>query len=131
MTSLIKSRVLNAYHSDNFRKKNWCSILRRAFFSFASTAIVFLIPFAISLHLWHLIEVGADFERVAVTFPLAVSLVQMEITCIVLITKSRALSNTINRLQDLVDQRKCYLAASSCQFTRTGPAMCWVKIRII
>lgn len=103
-------RLLSAYHWDNFRGKNWRGILCSVLLIFPITVVVLWLPLVISLNVWHLIEVGANFESIAVSFPLSASLVQMEITCIVLMQKSRTLSDTINRLQELVDSRKFYLS---------------------
>lgn len=99
-------RLLHTYHSDNFRNKNWSAILCSVFSALLATVIVLWLPLIIVLKFWHLIEVGANFARFAVSFPLVISLVQMQITCIVLIMKSSALNNAINRLQELVNQRK-------------------------
>lgn len=99
-------RLLNAQNFDNFRDKNLRDILRGIFFAFTTSSMIFIMPFVVALNVWHFIEVRADFGKIAVAFPLLASVMQTEIICIVLTIKSRTVTNTINRLQEIIDQRK-------------------------
>lgn len=100
-------RLLNAYNKENFyhdkfTSRSLCDVI-------GATLLIILIPMLIVLVLWFLIEVNANFKKFIVQLPLILSILQMELTFLALMMKSRNITNTINRLQLIIDQRECFL----------------------
>lgn len=98
-------RLLNAYNKDNFHQERFTP--RSVCDAAGATMLIILIPTLIVLVVWFLIEVNANFKKFIVQLPLILSVLQMELTFLALMMKSRNITNTINRLQLIIDQREC------------------------
>lgn len=100
--------ILNAYNWDKFHYgANWRSNPQNIFYAFSSTMIVFLLPATVILLFWYLIEISVSFGIFLVELPIAISILQMEVIFIALLLKNRTVTTTIQRLQQIIDQRKC------------------------
>lgn len=99
-------RFITAYNYENFTQNTWCHILSNVCYAFSVTTMNIVLSSVVILGVWYLIEINANFKSLAVALPLLISLLQMEITFIALIAKNQAVTETINRIQRVVDQRK-------------------------
>lgn len=98
-------RILTAYNKDNFNHRHWRCLLHSVFYAICSTMIILLVPVFISLGIWYLLENNVDLKRFIVALPLLLSLLQIEVTFVAMLTKNRVINETIEQLQRIIDQR--------------------------
>lgn len=100
-------RLLNAFNRDHFCYKDCCSKLRSVFYVICATMMVLLIAVVIIFAFWYLIEINASMKSFFVSLPILFSTLQMGLTFIALLLTNSTITNTVNRLQELIVQRKC------------------------
>lgn len=105
-------RILQAYNSDNFRKNNWRSSV---FYVLLASMLVVLLPMLAISAIWHLIEVEADLKHVAASLPLILTLLQVEMTFIAMIINNRAIAETFEQVQKVINQRKISIIITICR----------------
>lgn len=103
-------RLIQAYNIKNFHFSfaNWRCILHSVSYAFGATVIHISLPIYFISAIWYLIESGADLRKFVAGFPILISLLQMEVTCVALMMKNRTVNETINQLQRVIDQRKLF-----------------------
>lgn len=99
-------RLLTAYDSVNFHQNNWRDNLFSVFYAFCTTLMIVCLAMFIALGIWHLVENGTDLDMFAASFPILMGVLEMEITFIALVWKNRTITETINRLQEVIDKRE-------------------------
>lgn len=106
-------RLLTAYNRNNFRHQNPRRNMHSVFYALFTTLLIPLLPLLIILGFWYLFENGSDSRKIIVGFPVIISIVLTALTFIALVVKNRRISETINEMQKMVNQRKLF----SCPFT--------------
>lgn len=99
-------RLLTAYDRNHYRQRNSGRTLRSLYYPIATTSVVFGIPFMVILAVWHVIDNGGNLGMITVALPVQTSIIQMEITFISLMMKSRTISKTFDKIQEIIDRRK-------------------------
>lgn len=102
-------RFLEAYNSNISPKNDWRHILHSVIYTFLTTVISLLIVVYFVLTVWYLIETNANLKMFAVAVPMMATFVQIELTFIAMIIKNRTITDTINQLQRVIDQRKLFV----------------------
>lgn len=97
-------RLLSAYNPiNNSDQRDRHYFVRNAFG--ATMNIFFLFTFSLSIS-WHAFANGIDLKKFVVALPLVMSIVRMAVTFIALMLKNSIISETIDQLQRVVDQRE-------------------------
>lgn len=96
-------RLLKTYNRENFGQRDWRSSY---IYAFITTLLVLSESLFILSGIWYLIENVGDLQKLVVSLPLVITLSQMDLTFITLITKNQMITEAIKRLQQAVDQRK-------------------------
>lgn len=116
MTNSTKIHVLNdvklylsllqAYNAENFHYRSPRHMLTSILHAFYATLMILLLFVLIVLCTWYMVERGANLIKIIVSLPMLLGILQMLITFIALLTNNRIVTETINRVQNSVDQRK-------------------------
>lgn len=96
-------RLLQAYNSENFSHNNQREN-HSAFYLLFTTIMVLLMPSLLILSAWHLMETESDMKTIVVTTPLCVTLVHATVISIALIVNNRTITETIGRIQKIINQ---------------------------
>lgn len=99
-------RILDAYNRDNFRHRNWRSILHSVFYAFVASAIITLFFGWMALLTWYLVDNTDNVKMFIVAVPVLVTSFQLQLTLIELVLKSRTIAKTIEQLQQAINKRK-------------------------
>lgn len=94
-------RLLKAYDSRNFEKIDWQNIG----IAFGVTVLISLPPAIIALAIWRLIEKNDDLENLIISAPLIITILQLFIKILILVKKHREISEILDQLQRVIDQR--------------------------
>lgn len=98
-------RLLSAYNADNFHQ-NQRSIRHSVFYAFLATFIILVVPITVMLGFWNLFEKDADLTKYVVALPLLISIIQMHLTFIAMVMKSRTINETIHQINQIADKRE-------------------------
>lgn len=98
--------LITAYNLENFHHPNWRCKLQSIYCVFWTTLINLFVPILTIFLTWFLIENGAKFNQIVVALPIVISSLQMELILIALIMRNRIITETIKRIEDLVNQRE-------------------------
>lgn len=101
-------RLLKAFNSDILfhYNSNWRLALHSAKYAFYSTMILISSVNLILFGCWYLLETGAMLETIVVSLPLLMGLLQTTTSFIAMLIRNRIIIEAINRMQNVVDQRK-------------------------
>lgn len=98
--------LINAYNNGHFFHLNQNCLQYRIVNAFCATLIHILLPVYVILGIWYLIENDADLEKFAVTSPVLISLLQVELMFIAVMIQTRSINEVINKLQQVFEKRK-------------------------
>lgn len=101
-------RLLRAFHYQNFHHSNWSDIVHSILDAVCLTLVILLAPIMIMLGLWYLIETNGDLTSTVESLPVLCSLTQMLLAFIAMIINNRAICETIEQLQNVINQRESY-----------------------
>lgn len=99
-------RVINAFDAEHFGQDKWRVSVRSVCYAIGAASVIVILPTAIMLMLWFLIETDADEKKIVATLPLIVSVLQVLFTFIALMMERRILFETIDRIQTAINERK-------------------------
>lgn len=99
-------RILKAYNADNFRQIDRPQLVRNICFTIGVFIGLILIVNMITLGTWHLVGSGGDLNKLVVSGPVVLSIVQLLISYFALTAKNRQIAATIEQIQRVVEQRK-------------------------
>lgn len=99
-------RLLHGFNSKYFRRNSQDGILFSVFCAIGTTLLYIVIPIYMLLGIWSLIETSADMKVLVAQLPLQFSLLQMQLTFIGTITKNREITETVKKVQRIIDQRE-------------------------
>lgn len=98
--------ILKIFNVENFKQSNGEKTLKNIGFACGMTGCLSLIPFLSVLLIWHLVGTSEVLRHFCLIAPLIISILQMGIKYIALASKNRVINETIERLQNVIDQRK-------------------------
>lgn len=98
-------RLLTAYNHEHYHHADWIGWLQSVCCAFGATFTFLSQCVIIVLGVWYLIENSDGKQSLFVALPVQVSVVQMALTYIALIWKNRAIVETINELDTVINQR--------------------------
>lgn len=101
-------RVIDAYNSKHFQHHDWRRLIFSGFCALRITSFVILLSTYIIFCAWYLLENDSDIIEILVSIPILASLLQMELTLVALVMENGTISETMDRLQRVVDQRKIF-----------------------
>lgn len=96
-------RMLQAYNSENLHQDNWRT---NVFYVILTSMLVVLLPTLMISASWYLIEAKADLKHISASLPLILTLIQVEMTLITMIINNRAIAETIDQVQKVINKRK-------------------------
>lgn len=99
-------RLLTAYNRDNFIGGNWRSNLRSVLWTFGVTVIMSMLFTCIVLIAWYLLENKVNLIKFSVAIPILATASQLELTFFAMLLKNHTITETIDQLQKVVDQRE-------------------------
>lgn len=99
-------RLLEAYNPKHFHHPDWLHFLHSVSYALCATAMVVHLPLVASLAIWYLIEVPVDLKMFVVQVPIQCCALQILIALLALLAKASNITETINRIQDLINQRE-------------------------
>lgn len=99
-------RILKAYNAENFRQIDRPQLVRNICFAVGVSIGLILIFNTITLGTWHLIGSRGDLNKLVVSGPVVLSIVQLLMSYFALTAKNRQIAATIEQLQRVVEQRK-------------------------
>lgn len=97
--------LLEAYNPRHFVKIDWLCLVQNIGFTFGVTVLISLSPAIIVLAIWRLFERNYDLQNVVVAAPLIITILQMSIKMFILVKKHREVSEILEQLQRVIDQR--------------------------
>lgn len=100
--------LLRAYNTENFSHVNKFRFVKNAAYAIFVTLFIGLIPTLIVLGIWCLIDENANKYEIVVATPLLLTILQLFIKMATLIMNNRAVFETRERLQAIIDQRKWF-----------------------
>lgn len=98
-------RILRAFHRDNFQSSDRRDILRSTFHALCAALIIVLVSIYFVLAAWYLVDNATDLRIIVVILPIVISLLYIDLTFIAMVVQNRSVTETINRLQRVVDRR--------------------------
>lgn len=98
--------LLRAYNPENCHHNNWRCNLHSISLAFGATLFIYAILLVDILIVWLLLENDADAKAIVVSMPIVCSFLLASIAYVALLTENRVISETIERIQNLVDQRE-------------------------
>lgn len=112
-------RLLAAFNRGQFHHSNRRDFLRSVLCAFVAIMFLIIIPLYIILIAWFVIENGVEWKKCAVAIPLVAAVLQMSITFIVMIIRNHAVSDVIDGLQQVIDQRESFYLPIFCYFVKS------------
>lgn len=104
--------LLEAYDIRHFEKIDGPGLVQNIGFAFGVTVLISLSPAIIVLAIWHLFDKNADLQNVVVAAPIIITISQMTIKMFILVKKHREVSEILEQLQRVIDQRTWFLLDS-------------------
>lgn len=101
-------RLFNAYNCDNFRQGDWRHNCRSVFDAFSTSFIVALMSSHIMFDIWYIVDHHTDLKKVVTIFPLTISTLQIWLSFFAMLMKNATITEMIDRMQSVVDQRKLF-----------------------
>lgn len=98
-------RLLKAYNANSSAYPSWRSLLPRVGYAFCATLMNASLTTVIVLIAWNLIENNADTNTFVVALPIVSSLLMTELMFVAMMAKSGTVTETIDRLQTVIDRR--------------------------
>lgn len=95
-------QLLQAFNYENFQSNAKHKIVH----IFFATVLTSLLPILIILSCWYVIENDFEMTNIVASLPIVFSLFQIELSFIVMIVNNRIISDTIDGIQKVVNQRK-------------------------
>lgn len=99
-------RVIDAFDAENFGHRDWRENVRSICYGLLAASVVFVTPVAITLYLWFVVESDADEKKLVATVPSMLGLAELFTTFLAMMTNRRIMSETIDRIQRVIDQRE-------------------------
>lgn len=100
-------RLLKVYNSENFKKTDENQFVRNVCIAVGATIVIGLIPIVVYLGIWYIFDSGATLRIIVIAMPVIISIVQLLISLIALISENRGISEMIERIQTITNERKC------------------------
>lgn len=102
-------RLLKAYNFENCHYcDSWRQTVRGILDALCLTSMIPQVPILVILGLWYLVENSADLKKIVASLPMLFSLLQMSLTFTAMIIKNRTISDTIDQVQSVVDEREFF-----------------------
>lgn len=124
-------RLLNAFKFDNFHQSDWYSIRQSIYYAIYAALLLILIPVAIVLGAWYLIENLGDLRKIIVVFPLLISMVQVVLSFVALIRRNILINETIYRIQHMTNRRKYLILVVLVAFRLKQPARAGILTNLV
>lgn len=100
-------RLIEAYNSENFRHRNdWPRLQRGVFYALCASLIILLVLLFLILGTWYFVDNYGHLEVLVSTLPLLLTILRAILIFAALITNNRVISAMIDRLQQVINQRK-------------------------
>lgn len=101
--------IFKAYNSENFERGDRKRLLQNVCLVLGVTIVHGLLPIVVivALGIWYIFDNDGAMKIVVVVIPPMLTTFQMLITFITLTAKNRAISETINRIQNVIDGSRC------------------------
>lgn len=100
-------RLLKAYNVDNFRQNGQRqNYYRSVFDAFFTTFIIVIMSSHLLFDIWYIIDYHTDLKKVVTLFPLTMTTLQIWVSFIAFLLKNGTITEMIDRLQSVVEQRK-------------------------
>lgn len=103
-------QMLKAFNSENFERSGRNRFSRNACFLIGVTIAVAIVPlFLVVLEIWYIFDNNGAIKVIVIVMPPALTIIQSVMSFGTFTVKNRFISGTIERIQNLVDKRKCYI----------------------
>lgn len=126
-------RLLEAFNYKNRQLTNWQQFKNYAFSVLCTSIILHMLLVIIMLGFWYLVEIKADLRTAIGSLPLLFSLVQVEVAFIVMMINNEVISESIEHVQKVINQRKlciqcCHKKPHFCSVCHRTPHFCWILV---
>lgn len=99
-------RLIKSYNFENFERNDQSRYVKNVCFVSILTTFIALMPIICALAIWYIIDNGGAMRIVVVVVPPTLTVLQLLVTFITLTAKIRVVSETIDRIQNVVDERE-------------------------
>lgn len=100
-------RVFQAFNSDNFEKvRNPQGMLRSIVYACCAAGIIINWTIFFIMLTWNILENGFGMKKFVLAGPLIATISQMCLTFIAMMRRNRTISQAIDQLQEVIDERK-------------------------
>lgn len=99
--------ILKALNFENFERKGRNRVVQNVCLACGVTLFVALMPITFMLGLWYIYDYNCKIKIIVIVIPPILTVLQLFLTFITLRANNRVISETIERIQELIDQRKC------------------------
>lgn len=107
-------RLIQAYRPENFRQNgSWCCTVQSAVAIFGATIMIGSMSIGAILMAWNLVENGDDVKVLVVSSPILLSLILVDLSFLALVWKHDTITEVIERIQELIGQRKHFFCPCS------------------
>lgn len=110
-------RLFEAYNCDHFLHREWRSIRRGVFNAFCTSFMITAMSSHLSFDVWYFVDHRDDLKKVATLFPLSMSSLQMFLSFIAMLVKNGTITEMMDQLQLVVDQRKLFIFSFFAAYT--------------
>lgn len=105
--------ILKAYISGNFKQSDRHQILRFVYFVLGVTLYFVIFPILIvMLELWYIFDNDGAIKIIVVVIPPALTVIQSVVSFITLTAKNQVITETIDRIQNVIDESECSIFCS-------------------
>lgn len=101
-------RFLNSFNRDNFRQNDRHDYLRSVVLALTTLMMFIIFPIHITFDIWGMFDNRANVKKAITVFPLIVSTLQLYLSSLVMLAKNRVITEIIQQIQSIIDQRRCY-----------------------
>lgn len=99
-------RILKIYNCENFQRNGQKQYVRNVCLAFVLTTFATLVPIMCGLAIWYIFDNGCALIIVVVVIPPTLTALQLFLSFITLAARNRIISQTIDRIQKVIDHRK-------------------------
>lgn len=100
--------ILKAFNLKNFERSDRNRIIRNVCYVIGVVMLLAIIPLLLAmLQIWHIFDNNGAIEVIVVAMPPAVTLLQSVMSYSTFTAKNRLISGTTERIQNIIDKRKC------------------------
>lgn len=103
-------RILKAYNIENFNGGDRIHFVRNVCFVFGVTISVAQMAIVSILAIWYTIDYGCALQIVFAAIPSILTVLQFFVTFLAFASNNRIISETIERIQNIIERRKCRFA---------------------